>query len=228
MTIGLTYYGQSCFLLEAGTKTILFDPFITGNDLAKHIDVSAIRPDIICLSHGHSDHVGDAETIARQSDAMLIANFEVGNWFGEKGVKNVNAVNHGGSVYLDGLRIKYVNAIHTSSMPDGSYGGQPGGYVVTWDNRAAYHSGDTALHYDMKLIGESVNLDFAMLCIGDHYTMGIDDAIKAAHFTGAPKVVGMHYDTFDAIKIDHDAAQEAFEKAGLDLILPKIGEHLDI
>ncbi|PJF20450.1 MAG: hydrolase, partial [Phototrophicales bacterium] len=143
------------------------------------IDISAINPDFILLTHGHADHVLDAEVIAKQSGAKLLSNFEIVNWFGDKGVDNAHPLNHGGGVELgdngDKLRVQYVTAVHTSSMPDGTYGGQPGGFVISYDGErdkgAFYHSGDTALTMDMKLIAERTKLDFAMLCIGDNFTM---------------------------------------------------------
>jgi len=129
--MNLTYYGHSCFALEAAGKTLLFDPFITPNELAKAIDVDAVPADFILLTHGHFDHVADAVRIAQRTGAMVIANFEVANWIGGQGVTSLTPMNHGGSCAFDFGRVKYVNAVHTSSLPDGSYGGQPGGFVVT-------------------------------------------------------------------------------------------------
>ncbi len=221
----ITYYGQSCFLIDAGGKKILFDPFITGNEKAAHIDISTIHPDIICLTHGHQDHTMDAAPIAKHSGATLVANFEVGQFFASKqGVQKVHMMNHGGAHDFGGVKIKYVNAVHTSSNLDGSYGGNPGGYVVSAGDVTFYHSGDTALTYDMKLIGEAYKLDFAMLCIGDNYTMGVDDAIKAAGFIGCDNIIGMHFDTFPEISIDHAAAIAAFKNAGKRLSLMDIGQ----
>jgi L-ascorbate metabolism protein UlaG (beta-lactamase superfamily) len=219
-----TYYGHSCFGVEAAGKTLLFDPFITPNALAKAIDVDAVPADFILLTHGHADHVADAVRIAQRTGAMVIANFEVANWIGAQGVTNVTPMNHGGSCAFAFGRAKYVNAIHTSSLPDGSYGGQPGGFVVTTDEGSFYVAGDTALTMDMKLIAEEFTLRFAALPIGDHFTMGAADAAKAAGFVGCDEIVGVHYDTFPPIRIDHDAARETFRRAGRRLHLPAIGE----
>ena len=224
----VTYYGHACFLVEVGGKTLLFDPFITGNDLASHIDISTINPDYILVTHGHQDHVLDVVAIAKQSGATVISNFEIITWFAGQGLENLHAMNHGGAFDFDFGTVKYVNAIHTSSMPDGSYGGQPGGFIITHDDGAFYHSGDTALTYDMKLIGEAFDLDFAMLCLGDNFTMGIDDAVIASDFIKCDTIIGMHFDTFPPIKIDHGQAIEKFDAASKKLFLPEIGETFSV
>jgi L-ascorbate metabolism protein UlaG (beta-lactamase superfamily) len=224
----ITFYGHACFSVEIDGVRLLFDPFITGNEAALSIDVSSIHPDFIILSHGHQDHILDAETIAKQSGAPIISNFEIVTWYQGKGIDNAIPMNHGGTVDCDGVKVKMTNAVHTSSFPDGSYAGQPAGFVVTGKDQSFYYSGDTALHYDMKLIAEAGGVDFAMLCLGDHFTMGVDDAVRAAEFVGTNNVVGMHFDTFPPITIDHDTAIQAFQKAGLSLKLPEIGEEFQI
>src|SRR5712691_11433097 len=161
----LTYYGHACFSVEAGGKTLLFDPFITPNPLAKEIDPGKIAADFILVSHGHGDHVADVVDIARRTGATVIAPFEVGSWFEEKGLTNVQAMNHGGATKSDFGRVKLTAAIHSSSMPDGTYGGNPCGFVVESSDGDFYYSGDTALTSDMKLIGETTNLRFAVLPI---------------------------------------------------------------
>ncbi len=163
----LTYYGHACFAVQAGDKTLLFDPFITGNPLAKHIDLKKIAADFIFVSHGHGDHLADAVEISKRTEAKLIAPFEVGEWLEKKGAKNVQAMNHGGATKTDFGRVKLTSAIHSSSMPDGGYGGNPCGFVVETTDGNFYYSGDTALTYDMKLIGEKTELRFAVLPIGD-------------------------------------------------------------
>ena len=217
----ITYYGHSCFMVELDGVKLLFDPFITGNEAALSIDVSEINPDFILLTHGHQDHILDAEAIARQSGATIIANYEIATWYQGVGIENTLPMNYGGTVDCGGVAVKMVNAVHTSSFPDGSYAGQPAGFVVTGETRSFYYSGDTALHADMQLIDK---VDFAFLCIGDHFTMGIDDAIRAAKFVGVTQVVGMHFDTFPPIKIDHTAAMEKCRQHALILKLPQIGE----
>src|SRR5436190_6733834 len=223
-----TSCGHACFSVEAVDKTLLFDPFITPNPLAKGIDAGKIAADFILVSHGHGDHVADVSDIAKRTGATVIASYEVGTWFEGKGVKNVQAMNHGGAAKTDFGRVKLTSAIHSSSMPDGSYGGNPCGFVVESAPGNFYYSGDTALTYDMKLVGELNKLDFAVFPIGDFFTMGIDDALRAAEFVGVSKFVGVHYDTFPPIKLDRDAALAAARKAGKELLLPAIGETITI
>ncbi len=220
----LTYYGHACFSVTAGGKNLLFDPFITPNPLASEIDIATIPADFILVSHGHGDHVADVVAIAQRTGATVIAPYEVGGWFEDKGLKNVQGMNHGGAAQMPFGRVKLTAAIHSSSMPDGSYGGNPAGFVVETVDGNFYYSGDTALTLDMKLIAETTKLAFAVLPIGDFFTMGIEDALRAAEFVGTDKIVGVHYDTFPPIKLDHDAAMTAAKNAGKQLLLPKIGE----
>lgn len=218
----VTYYGHSCFAAQVADKTLLFDPFITGNELAKAIDVKAVHADYILISHGHADHMADAAGIAQRTGATIISNYEVTVWFSKQGLQKTHPMNHGGGWRFDFGHVKFVNAIHSSSLPDGTYGGNPGGFVVESTDGNFYYSGDTALTMDMKLIGESTRLTFAALCIGDNFTMGIDDAIKAAEFVRCQEILGLHYNTFPPIKIDSPAAIEKFKAAHqhLHLLLP--------
>ena len=220
----VTYYGHSCFAVEVNRRTVLFDPFITPNELARSIDVNKVAADFILISHGHQDHLSDAAAIARRTGATLISNFEIVTWFAKQGIQKAHPMNHGGAFAFDFGRVKFVNAVHSSTLPDGASGGNPGGFVVETSEGNFYYSGDTALTMDMKLIGESTRLKFAALCIGDNFTMGIEDAIKAADFVRCAEILGVHYDTFPPIKIDHAAAQEKFKAAGKQLHLLKAGE----
>jgi L-ascorbate metabolism protein UlaG (beta-lactamase superfamily) len=219
----ITYYGHACFSAEIAGKTLLFDPFISPNPLAQAIDVKKIPADYILLSHGHEDHVADAEAIARRTGAMVISNFEIVSWFGRQGIAKVHPMNHGGIVKFDFGQAKLVNAIHSSSLPDGSYGGNPCGFVVESKEGNFYYSGDTALTEDMKLIGESTRLKFAALCIGGNFTMGSEDAVQAAGFIRCDDILGVHYDTFPPIQIDHAAAINKFRAADKRLHLLSIG-----
>ena len=223
-----TYYGHACFAVETGGQTLLFDPFITPNPLAKAIDSTKIPADFILISHGHNDHLADAAAIAARTGAAVLAPFEVGDWLENQGVKNVQSINPGGTAKFKFGCVKMTAAIHSSSMPDGSYGGNPTGFLVMTDEGNFYYSGDSALTSDMKLVRAWATLDFAVLPIGDHFTMGIDDALRAAEFAGATRIVGVHYDTFPPIQIDHAAAQEAARQAGKELLLPKIGETVEL
>jgi L-ascorbate metabolism protein UlaG (beta-lactamase superfamily) len=220
--MNVTYYGHACFAAEIGGKTLLFDPFVSPNPLASSIKVDSMKADYILLSHGHVDHVADAASVARRTGAPVIAPFEVANWLEKQGAK-VQPVNPGGGPALDVCRVKFVNAIHSSSLPDGSYGGAPGGFVISSDEGNFYYSGDTALTRDMELIGESVRLTFAVLCIGGNFTMDVDDAIRAAEMVRCENVLGVHYDTFPPIKIDHEQALCKFKAAGKRLHLLPIG-----
>lgn len=224
----VTYYGHSCFLVATAGKKLLFDPFISPNELAKDIDISEIKADYIILSHGHQDHIADVENIYKNNKAQIISTFEVISWFAEKGLENGHQMNHGGSWDFDFGTLKMVNAVHSSSMPDGSYGGNPAGYVIKSENKTFYYAGDTALHYDMKLIEDEFNIDFAFLPIGSNFTMGVEDANKAADFVGTKKVIGMHYDTFPLIKINHGEAKSAFQSHGKELVLMGIGETINL
>lgn len=224
----LTFYGHSCFSVEIKGKILLFDPFITGNELAKDIDIKKIKADYILISHGHEDHVLDVEVIAKQTGAKLVSNYEIINWFAAKGIKNGHPMNHGGQWKFDFGTVRYVNAVHTSSMPDGSYGGNPGGFVIESEGGNFYFSGDTALTMDMKLIPMSCIINFCVYPIGDNFTMGFKDAVIAADFVSCERVVGIHYDTFDYIEIDKEKAKEEFERSGKELILPIIGETISL
>ncbi len=224
----LTYFGHSCFLLETESAKILFDPFITPNELAKDIDVDKIQADYILVSHGHEDHVADVVSIGQRCDSTVVSNFEIVTWFQNKGIKKGHPMNFGGSWSFDFGKVKYVQAIHSSVLPDGSYGGNPGGFILTIEGKTIYYAGDTALFSDMKLFAQKQDIDYAILPIGDNFTMGIDDAIEAAKFVNCAKVIGMHYDTFGFIVIDKAAAKEKFSAAEKDLTLLPIGSTINL
>jgi L-ascorbate metabolism protein UlaG (beta-lactamase superfamily) len=220
----LTFYGHACFGLEISGKNILIDPFITPNELAKNIDINQIPADYILLTHGHADHVADAEAIAKRTGAKLISNYEVVSWFQSKGIESVHHMNIGASAEFEFGSLQYVQAIHSSAMPDGSYGGSAGGFVITSPEACVYFAGDTALHHDMKLIGERHQLDLAILPIGDNFTMGVDDAVRCCDFIRCKKVVGMHFDTFPYIKINHEETKTKFLDAGIEFSIMEIGQ----
>ncbi len=224
----LTYYGHSCFAVETSGKRLLFDPFITYNELAKDIDISTIQADYILLSHGHVDHIADCVALANSTGALVICNWEVHEWLNKQGVKNTHPMNTGGARAFGGLGVKCVVAQHSSGLPDGSYGGNPMGFIVYSDEGTFYYSGDTALTMDMQLIPRWAKLNFAVLPIGDNFTMGTADASVAAMMVGANSVVGVHYDTFGYIRIDHEKAIKTFRDAGCKLHLPAIGETINL
>lgn len=219
----LTYFGHACFTVEAAGKTLLFDPFIRPNPLAGSIDPAQIKADAILVSHGHFDHLSEAVEIARRTGSTIVSNYEVAEWLTKQGAPKVHGMNLGGAWRFDFGRVKFVVAQHSSSLPEGANGGNPGGFVVETAEGNFYYAGDTALTYDMKLIGEATALNFAVLPIGDNFTMGVDDAIKAAEFVRCTKVVGVHFDTFPPIAIDQAEAVRKFQAAGKELVLVPIG-----
>lgn len=224
----ITYYGHSCFEIVVNGKKLLFDPFITPNELAKAVDISKIMPDYILVSHGHGDHIADCIAIAKQSGATVVGNYEVVSWLRKQGLKNGHEMNVGGKWMCDFGKVKCVAAVHSSSMPDGTYGGVAMGFIIESSEGNFYYAGDTALTYDMKLIGEFRHLNFAFLPIGDNFTMGIDNAVICSKFIKCDKLVGMHYDSFPPIKIDHEEALSKFRDAGKELILMKIGASVEL
>lgn len=224
----LTYFGHSCFLVETSGKKILFDPFITPNGLAKHIDVNSIECDFIAITHGHFDHIADTVAIAKRTNAAVICAYEIYEWLQKQGITNLRPANTGGKWSLDFGTIKCVSAVHSSCLPDGTYGSNPMGFVLNTTEGDFYYSGDTALTMDMQLIPRWAKLKFAVLPIGDIFTMDINDAIVAAEFVQCNKVIGVHYDTFDPIKINHDEAIAKFAKAGKELILVNIGDTIEL
>ena len=221
----ITFYGHASLAIEVGGKTILVDPFISANPKASHIDINSLAADYILLTHAHQDHILDVEVIANRTNAVIVSNYEVATHFGNKGLQ-YHPMNHGGSWKFDFGKVKMVNAIHSSSFPDGSYGGNPCGFVIESEHKNIYIAGDTALTMDMKLIPMRTKLDLAILPIGDNFTMDIDDAILASDFVECDKILGVHFDTFGYIEINHDAAIKKFFDAGKDLMLLKIGESI--
>ena len=222
-----TFYGHACFSVVAGGKKILFDPFITPNPLAKQIDIQQIEADYILVSHGHGDHLADLIEIAKHTGATVVAAAEVTGWVAKNGVEKVHPMNFG-SYTFDFGRVSFVPAWHSSSMPDGSYGGNPGGFVLQTAEGNFYYSGDTCLMMDMQLIPHYAKLDFAVLPIGGNYTMDVQDAVKAMGFIQCTKAIGVHYDTFPVIEIDKEKAKQTFREAGKELILAGIGETITV
>ncbi|MEJ2884037.1 metal-dependent hydrolase [Pedobacter sp. GR22-6] len=222
-----TYYGQSCFSIEADGKKFLFDPFISHNPLAKDIDISKIEADYILVSHGHGDHVADLVQIANQTKAQVIAMVEVASWIKKQGVENVTDINFGKSKFDFGT-LRTVWAVHSSSNPDESYGGNPAGFVLELEGKTIYFAGDTALTLEMKLLADLYKLDYAILPIGGHYTMDVDDALVATKFLECEKVIGVHYNTFPPIAIDTEEAVAKFKREHKTLLLPSIGETIEL
>lgn len=223
----IQFFGHASLLLIIDQIHILVDPFITANPKASHIDIDALKADYILLTHAHQDHILDAEVIAKRTGATIVSNFEIVSHYQKMGL-NGHPMNHGGSWEFDFGTVKYVNAIHTSSFPDGTYGGQPGGFIIKGEHKTIYIAGDTALTYDMKLIPLQFKLDLAILPIGDNFTMGVEDALIASDFLECDKILGYHFDTFGYIEIDHQKAIQTFFEKDKDLMLLKIGESLTL
>lgn len=223
-----TFYGHSCFAVEIRGKKIVVDPFITQNELARNIDINTIGADYIFVSHGHFDHMADLVQLAQKTGATVVSNYEIVTWAQKQGLTKVHPMNTGGKWQFDFGAVKCVNAVHSSSLPDGSHGGNPMGFVFMTDEGNFYYSGDTALTFDMELVPAIATLDFAILPIGDNFTMGVEDAIIAAEFIECEKIIGVHYDTFGYIKIDQAVARQQFADAGLELLLPEIGSTIEV
>ena len=224
----LTWYGHAAMLLEAGGKRLLVDPFFDGNPAAT-IPADKAEADYILISHGHGDHVGDAVAIARRTGATVISNFEICNWFQNQGI-NAHAQHLGGGYNHPFGYLKLTLALHGSALPDGSYGGNPCGFLLTAEGKKVYLACDTGLFGDMKLIGEE-GLDLATLPIGDNYTMVPDDALRAAKLLQAKNVIPVHYNTWDLIKQDAGAwakRVEAEAEAGAKVHVLRPGESFSL
>ena len=226
-TMKITFYGHSCFGIEVSGSHILVDPFITGNPKAAHIDILTLKADYILITHAHFDHVQDVEAIAKNTNAIIVSNWEIAMYYGNKGFQH-HPMNYGGGWQFDFGKLRYVHAVHSSSFQDGTYGGNPGGFVIEGEHKNIYISGDTGLTMDMKLIPMRTKLDLVIFPIGNNFTMDVEDAIMAADFVACDKVLGCHYDTFGYIEIDHKKAKKKFFDAGKDLMLLDIGESIEL
>lgn len=223
----ITFYGHASLGIEVGGKHILVDPFITGNPKASAIDIETLKADYILVTHAHGDHVLDVEAIAKRTNATIVSNAEITSYYAQREFK-AHPMNHGGSWNFDFGKVRYVNAIHSSSFSDGSYGGNPGGFVIESEHKNIYIAGDTALTFDMKLIPMRTKLDLAILPIGNNFTMDVENAIIASDFIECDKILGYHFDTFGYIEINHEDAIRKFFDKGKDLMLLEIGESIEL
>lgn len=223
----ITFLGHASLLIETAGKKIMVDPFITPNPKANAIDVSLLQADYILVTHAHQDHIQDVELIAKQNEATIVANAEIATFYANKGFKS-HPMNHGGNWNFDFGKLKAVNAIHSSSFPDGTYGGNPMGFLIESEGKSIYIAGDTALTFDMKLIPMRTKLDLAILPIGDNFTMNVEDALIASDFLECNQILGYHYDTFGFIEINHQNAIDAFKSKNKNLILLEIGASVEV
>lgn len=231
MALTITYLGHSAFSLEADGKTVLIDPYITGNPSAT-VTADELSADTIILTHAHNDHVGDTIDIAKRTGATVIATFELGTWLGQQGVENAIPANHGGTVRFDGGSTKFTPAWHTSSFQtdDGGFvaPGLPAGHVVRFGGKTTYFAGDTMLFLDMQLIADEI-LDVAVLPVGDHFTMGPKDALRAVEMLRASTVIPCHYNTFPPIEQDVQQFKNDVESATASKVVPLTpGESIEL
>lgn len=225
--VDIQYFGHAAFLLNFNEVKVLIDPFLEGNPFSP-VTKDEIEADYILVTHGHDDHLGDTLDIAKRTGAVIVSNFEIGEWLEGQGF-NIHSQHVGGGHNYPFGYVKLTNALHGSSLPDGSYGGCPCGFLIT-DNsgKRMYFAGDTGLFGDMRLIGEE-GLDFAALPIGDNYTMGPDDALRAVKLLNPCVVMPMHYDTFDVIRQDANAwAKRVMAETSAQVALLKPGDHFNL
>ncbi|MBD0378972.1 metal-dependent hydrolase [Paenibacillus sedimenti] len=227
----IIYHGHSCLQIVVGGKSLVIDPFLRGNQLAV-INPEDIKTDYILLTHAHMDHINDAEPIAKANDAPVVANPELSAYMSWKGVKTLE-MNIGGTIDLGFAKAKMVQAFHSSGIVIAEekrilYGGMPAGYIIQSEGLTILHAGDTALFGDMKMIGERYQIDVAFIPIGDHYTMGPEDALQAAEWYQAKLVIPVHYNSFPVIQQDAAAFVQKLEERGLNGELLAPGESIEI
>ncbi|MBW7881256.1 MAG: metal-dependent hydrolase [Caldilineaceae bacterium] len=230
MALTFTWLGHSTFTIDADGTRLIVDPFLKPNNPVAPRTAAEIEADFMLLTHGHGDHVADAVEIARRTGAQVICNFEIATWLGNQGISNTHAMNHGGAYSFPFGRVKFTIAHHSSMLPDGAYGGNPHGFLINFnDGHDVYIAGDTALTYDMKLIGDVGGVDLAILPIGDNYTMGPADALIAAQWVKAKHVLACHYNTFPVIETDADSfCRQLRRETGIDCTVLAVGASLTL
>jgi L-ascorbate metabolism protein UlaG (beta-lactamase superfamily) len=228
MATRMRWLGHSCLLFESDGHKVLIDPYLTGNPVAP-VKADELQPEFILVSHGHEDHLGDAVAIAKRTGATIVANYEIAGWLEKQGVQKTHGMQHGGGFAFPFGRVKLTLAFHGSMLPDGSYGGNPCGFVITFrDGRRVYDAADTALFGDMKLIGEE-SIDLALLPIGDNYTMGPDEALRAVELIKPRKVMPIHYNTFPLLAQDAAAwAERVKRRTQIEAIVLQPGDWLQV
>ncbi|WP_435170778.1 metal-dependent hydrolase [Paenibacillus glycanilyticus] len=227
----IIFHGHSCVQITSGDNSLVIDPFLRGNELAV-TKPEDIKVNSVLLTHAHIDHILDAEPISRANNAPVVANVELATYMSWKGVETIG-MNIGGTVDLGFAKAKMIQAFHSSGITIAEeqriiYGGMPGGYIITVDGKTILHAGDTALYGDMKMIGDRHNIDVALIPIGDHFTMGPEDALQAAEWFGAKVTIPVHYNSFPVIRQDAEAFVQALEAKGLKGQLLEPGQKLSI
>ncbi len=224
MTITLTWLGHSAFSIAIDGRKLLIDPFITNNPLAT-VSADSLEAEVILVTHAHADHIGDTVSIAKRTGATVVATPEICHWLSKQGVETLWEGNTGGTYRGDFFEATWTMAFHTCSLPDGSYGGQPMGFLIRAQGKTIYHAGDTGLFGDMRLLGEA-GIDVALLPIGDKYTMGISDSVRAVQFLKPQYVIPMHFNTFPPIAQDASAWAERVhrETSAKPIVLDPSGE----
>lgn len=226
----LTYFGHSAFQLETDGPTLLFDPFISGNKHAEGVvTADELQPDVILMTHAHGDHWGDAPDILKRTGALLISNFEITNYAqNEHGHENVHPMNTGGGYDFDWGRVVQTYARHSSSFPDGTYGGNPNGFILQIGGKTIYNTGDTCRFAEMEWIGEEYEIDLCLMPVGDDFTMGPAEAVACARLLKPRMTVPLHWGTFPVLTGDpHDFAERMGE-AGLEARVLEAGETLTL
>jgi L-ascorbate metabolism protein UlaG (beta-lactamase superfamily) len=229
MSIQVTWHGHATFTLNINGIKVVVDPFFAGNCPVAATTVDEAEADFILQTHGHGDHIADTVSLAKRTGALVIGNLECTNWVSSKGHDRVHAMNTGGGYSFDFGHVKMTPALHSSSLPDGSYGGDPAGYVISADGKKIYVAGDTALFSDMALIGRAQDIDLAILPIGDNFTMGPDDALLALDYVKPAVVIPCHYNTWPVVEQDPEAwANRVEEEADCDVVVLGIDETYEL
>ena len=224
--VKLTFLSHSAWKIQTEKHTILIDPFLEGNPTAQ-VKPGDVKADFIVVTHAHGDHLGDAIPIAKASNGTIISNFEIANYCMAKGA-NAHPMHIGGGHDFPFGRVKLTPAWHGSSFPDGSYGGTPTGVLLTIDGKTIYHTGDTGIFLDMQLIGELNPVDVMLVNIGDNFTMGIEDAVKAVELVKPKIAIPMHYKTFEVIDVDPDQFAQMVKEKGFNAQVVRIGESYEL